>query len=346
MNILLTGSTGHIGQRIVRRLVNDGHNLYLLIRPKSIIRAKEIFHDLKNIQFIEGDIEETDVVKNIFTISNLIEQIDCLIHLAAFYHLEASLKEAYIKNVLGTQNIINLIKKIKNIKYFHYFSTYAVNPLLTGLVSENTLINDDKVFNDHYSKTKNHAEHLVRNIKHSHLKIIIHRPGIIIGDSLTGEIDKIDGAYYFFNFILKLKKLKFLVEKLPGLPMLVHEEALLPIVPVDTLTDWSCRIINCPPDNNLTCYHLIPFPEVKTKEFLEYSMELIGLPIKLIPIPKGEIISPLLPLLRIPKEAALYMNQRAHFDRTQLARDYPELNCPDYKDYLTNIIDAFVGKRS
>ena len=33
----------------------------------------------------------------------------------------------------------------------------------------------------------------------------VYRPGIVVGHSQTGEMDKIDGPYYFFKLIQKLR---------------------------------------------------------------------------------------------------------------------------------------------
>jgi nucleoside-diphosphate-sugar epimerase len=345
MNILLTGATGLIGQRIVRRLSREGHKIYLLVRPQSKSKAIELFSDVPTITYIEGDIEDKDVVKNIYTVSQLLDEIEGLVHLAAFYDLEASLEEAYLKNVLGTQNILHLMSKMKSIKYFHYFSTYAVNPTKSGLVSENDLTENDLLFEDHYSKTKNHAEHLVRRHNLNHIHTVIHRPGIIIGDSNSGVTTKHDGVYFFYDFVRQLKKMNIMRLKIPYLPMLVHENSYLPVLPVDTLTDWSCHIISHPPQENMKTYHLVPTPSIRTKDFLEASMKLLGVPMKLFPLGQVKVITPLLPFLKIPKEAAFYMNQLALFDRTNLEKDYPELTCKTYDEYLPKIIKAYLESK-
>ena len=342
MNIFLTGSTGFIGQRMVRKLDQEGHKIFLLVRPKSRKKAESLFREIPSITYIEGDIEDTDVVKNIYTVSHHIDQIDCLVHLAAHYDLNATLAECYLKNVLGTQNIIHLMTKMKNLKHFHYFSTYAVNPSTLGAVTEDSLTQDDRLFQDEYAKTKNHAEHLVRRHHLSHVKTVIHRPGIIIGNSETGEMDRSDGIYYFFNFIKKIKNINLLKSRLPLLPMLVHENSYLPLLPVNILTEWSCKIISNPPDAPLRCYHLVPNINIRTKSFMEASMEQMGFPLKIFPVKYTKLLAPLLPLVKIPKEAAFYMNQLSVFQRSNLAQDYPTLTCPDFKEYLPVIIGGFL----
>jgi nucleoside-diphosphate-sugar epimerase len=345
MNILLTGSTGFIGQRIVRKLASQGDQLFLLVRPSSKDKAQKIFKDTPNLTFVEGDIEDTDVVKNIFTISKLIDEIECVVHLAAHYDLTSSLKDAYIRNVVGTQNMIYLTSKMQSLKAFHYFSTYAVNPIRQGAVNEDFLIKDHLPFHDEYSKTKNHAEHLVRKLKRPGVQTIIYRPGVIIGDSKTGEMDKIDGPYYFYDFVQTLLKLKDLSSKLPFLPMPIRKNSYLPLLPVDTLTDWCSHIILHPPKADLRCYHMVSEDLIRTKDFLEESMDLMGLSLKILPVKFTRLLAPLLPIMNIPKEAAFYMNQETIFDRSHLSTDYPELKAPSYRQYLPHIIEGYLGRK-
>ena len=35
----------------------------------------------------------------------------------------------------------------------------------------------------------------------------VYRPSIVVGHSMTGEIDKIDGPYYFFKAIQRARQL-------------------------------------------------------------------------------------------------------------------------------------------
>ena len=59
---------------------------------------------------------------------------------------------------------------------------------------------------DHaYFKTKHEAEALVR--KQREVPWRIYRPGMIIGDSRSGHITKVDGPYYFFKALQILRRM-------------------------------------------------------------------------------------------------------------------------------------------
>lgn len=341
MKILVIGGSGFIGNRLVKDLISHNHEIFLLVRPQSRKKVSNAFSNYK-VKIIEGDIEKTDVLSNISSMSEDIDSIECVVHLAALYEIEAGLTDSYMMNVVGTQNVINFIQKMKSIKFFHYFSTYAVNPCSRGTVSEDFLSKGEHAFEDNYSKTKNDAEHLVRRRVPPHISTIIHRPGIIIGDSEQGLMDKHDGPYYFFNFIQKLKTIDLITQRLPFLPLPVSRNSLLPVLPVDVLVKWSSHIIRNAKQGKLKCYHLLPKELVNTKDFLERSLSLMGLSLKIIPINNKLLFKPLFPVLNLPKEIIHYMQQETLFLRTNLERDYPELTAPSFQEYLPRIIDGFL----
>ena len=341
MNILVIGGTGFIGQRLVRSLSERGERLFLLVRSESLEKAKKTFQDLPSITFLNGDIEKTDLLTNLSSAGEVLCEIECVVHLAAVYELDVSFQDAYMKNVIGTQNVLKFLGRLANLKYFHFFSTYAVNQVLKGNILENDLIKENSHFYDNYAKSKNLSEHLVRKKVSKTYQTIIHRPGIIVGNSKTGQRDNDNGPYYFFDFIQNLKKLPLVRDKLKYLPLPVQKASTMPVVPVDVLVDWSTHIILNPKDRELSVYHLIPKTPISTKEFLEQSMKCLSLPLEIICVPKTKIFAPLFRLLSIPKELVFYMEQAASLDRTNLNTDYPELIEPDFQTYLPILIEEY-----
>ncbi len=345
MNILIIGGTGFIGQRLVNSLHASGETLFLLVRPSSLNKAQKIFSHLDNVHFLRGDIDQTDLLSDVGQAAKISEKIECVIHLAATYQLELSPSEAYLKNVIGTQNVLKFLNRLNHLKYFHYFSTYAVNQVLTGTILEEQLISGNSNFYDEYARSKNHAEHLVRKLAPKEIKTIIHRPGIIIGDSKTGERDKNDGPYYFFDFIQKSRKFELLTKKIKLLPLPVEEESLMPVLPVDHLINWCTKIILTPPSRTLTCYHLVPKNKMYTKEFLQASIVLLKSPLKIICVPTEKAFPVIFRFLSLPPQLVFYMKQTAQLDRSLLNQDYPDLGEPIFNDYLPNIIQEFLNKK-
>ena len=342
MNILVIGGTGFIGQRLVRELHRAGQNISLLVRAESQDKARRLFSDLQGISFLRGDIENTDILADVGQATKVTDQIDCVVHMAANYTLDISSTDAYLQNVIGTQNVLKFLPRLKNLKYFHYFSTYAVNQKLTGKFSENDLIDENSPFFDQYAKSKNNAEHLVRKLAPKNINTVIHRPGIIVGDSRTGQRDKEDGPYYFFNFIQETKKFNQLAERVKYLPLPVMPNSLMPVLPVDTLVEWSTRIILAPKERRLSCYHLVPKTKIKTKEFLQHSIDLLGSPLRIVSLPLTPIFPPAFKLLNLPQQLVFYMKYQGEIERVQLEQDYPDLTGPDYKSYLPVLLKSYL----
>lgn len=342
MNILFIGGTGFIGQRLVRKLYSSGQNIFLVVRSESQEKARRMFADLEGITFLRGDIENTDILADVAQVNKAGEQIECVIHMAANYKLDISSKEAYLQNVVGTQNVLKFLPRLKNLKYFHYFSTYAVNQKVEGKFGENDLIGENSSFFDQYAKSKNNAEHIVRKLVPKDISTVIHRPGIIVGDSQTGERDKEDGPYYFFNFINETKKFSSIAERIKYLPLPVMAQSFMPVLPVDTLVEWSSRIILEPKGGQLSCYHLVPKTKIRTKDFLQHSIELLNSPLKIVSLPVTQIFPPAFKLLKLPEQLVFYMKYQGELERKQLDQDYPDLTEPDYKTYLPILLKSYL----
>jgi hypothetical protein len=56
-----------------------------------------------------------------------------------------------------------------------------------------------------YFMTKHESEKIVR--KECKVPWTVYRPAMVVGDSTTGEMDKIDGPYYFFKLIQRMRQL-------------------------------------------------------------------------------------------------------------------------------------------
>jgi thioester reductase-like protein len=84
----------------------------------------------------------------------------------------------------------------------------------------------ERLDNNPYFRTKHESERLVRDECRRPWRV--YRPGIVVGDSRTGEIDKIDGPYFFFKALQRLRRVA------PSwLPTVGIEGGEINIVPVD-----------------------------------------------------------------------------------------------------------------
>jgi hypothetical protein len=77
-----------------------------------------------------------------------------------------------------------------------------------------------------YFMTKHESEKIVR--KECKVPWTVYRPAAVVGDSRTGEMDKIDGPYYFFKLIQRMRQILP-----PWMPSVGLEGGRINIVPVD-----------------------------------------------------------------------------------------------------------------
>lgn len=211
---LITGATGFIGKRLVRSLLMDKQEkVYLLVRRSSFWKIENLIRDLcdefpdaaERLIPIAGDITDPNVVSDSKNRAKVYKEVEHIYHLAARYQLGITREEAEKSNLEGTLYLLDLAKSCRRLKCLHYVSTLAVAGNYQGTWTEEMLI-EGQGFDNHYAYTKFLAETEVRDAM-AEIPIAVYRPGIVIGDSVTGEMDKIDGPYYLLVPFLKIQSL-------------------------------------------------------------------------------------------------------------------------------------------
>ncbi len=228
MKYFVTGGTGFIGRRLVARLLDRGGEVYILSREKrqrELEQAQQLWpQQLQRVHMVAGDIELPDFGLSADALEALSGQIDHVFHLAALYDLGAPAELQQRVNVEGTRNAVAFAERI-GAKKFHHVSSIAAAGLYDGVFRED-MFEEATGLDDPYFRTKHDAEAVVRN--ECSVPYRIYRPGIVVGDSTTGSMDKIDGPYHFFKAIQKTRRL------VPRwMPTIGVEGGRINIVPVD-----------------------------------------------------------------------------------------------------------------
>jgi thioester reductase-like protein len=327
MNLLITGATGFLGKYLIKELVPLYEKVFILTRQNNC----EFFLEYPNVEIVQGDITNLDVLfLNEELRSDFLSSIDHVLHAAALYDLSASYSSAYLQNIVGTQNMLKLMSTMPNLKAFYYISTIAVGDSETFFLEEDQFPKR-KVFSDSYSETKFIAEQLVRNNQTKDYVTRIIRPGIIIGDSVTGIMPKVDGPYFFIN---AFKKYGHLLKYTPFIPLSFNPRAKLPIIPVDHCAKFIGLLIR--KDNFLKAfktYHLISSDCPSLSEFLKDLNIMVGIQTAYIPVRENKIHNSLLKLLGIPKEVLPFMFSKLSYDKTSTLEDLPEMNESTYSSF-------------
>ena len=186
--ILVTGSNGFIGSRVVETLVQYGFgNLRCFVRPSSNIgRLKEMitrFAAQAHIELVPGDLLSRDDCRKAATETTIVY------HLAAGF--DKSFAGAFMNSALGTRNLIDAFLERGEPKRFVNVSSFAVYSNLSlkrgALLDETCPLEDapQERF-DAYGFGKLKQEQIVREYGNKHnLPYVILRPGYVFGPGKT-----------------------------------------------------------------------------------------------------------------------------------------------------------------
>jgi len=228
MSYFVTGATGFIGRFLVSELLRRKGTIHVLVRKDSQKKldaiGRKMGWDMKRIVPVAGDLSAAKCGVSAAQLRALKGKVAHFFHLAAIYDMDADAESQRVANVDGTRHALDLAAGL-DAGCFHHVSSIAAAGLYPGVFRED-MFEEAEGLDDPYLATKHESEGLVRAEKR--IKWRVYRPGMVVGHSQTGEIDKIDGPYYFFTLLKKLRQ-----ALPPWMPVIGLEGGRINIVPVD-----------------------------------------------------------------------------------------------------------------
>src|SRR5437764_1424505 len=362
MAYFVTGGTGFIGRFLIEKLLGRGEAVYVLVRKgsqKKLSALRETSQaSRERVIAVVGDLTKPNLGVSPADIAKLKDKVKHMFHLAAIYDIAASAEAQELANIDGTRNAVQFAESVRA-GCLHHVSSIAAAGLYEGTFREDMFDEAEEL--DHpYFKTKHLAEGIVRDECKRPWRV--YRPGFVVGHSQTGYIDKIDGPYYFFKLIQRMRKM------LPvWVPTIGIEGGRINIVPVDFVAN-ALDYLAHKKGLDRKCFHLTdPAPHrigevlnifAKAPHAPQMTMRINARMFGFIPAPMLYGVASLAPVKRmiravlqdlgIPKDVFQFVNWPTRYDNREAAKalkgsgiDVPQLEtyAPKLWDYWERNLD-------
>jgi thioester reductase-like protein len=310
----------------------------VLARDKFAPEADALLDKLKagdRAEVLVGDVCDMDLGLSSVEYRALSKELTWIHHLAGIYFMGVDEPTMRRVNVNGTRTVLDLARDAARLERLVHWSTTNVSGSRDGTVYEEDLEAGQK-FHNGYERTKYDAEKLVRNAMRA-LPVTILRPSTIVGDSRTGEIDRLDGPYYLMVLI---------ATNASGLrlPILGRGDAPLHVVPIDYVIDAAWHVAHSRGAAGKT-FHLVDPQPLSARAVFDGVAEHAK-----TEKPRGHIPRPIArAVLRTPGLARLgrgpltfldLIDHTVHYDQTNTAQALAgtTIRCPSLADYLPVLV--------
>jgi NAD(P)-dependent dehydrogenase (short-subunit alcohol dehydrogenase family) len=355
MSYFVTGATGFIGKFLVEKLLQREGTVHVLVRKESEHKLEALRQRFpgagERIAPVYGDLSQPLLGIEEGTREALRGNIKHFFHVAAIYDLTASAESQQVANVEGTRNAVQLARDIQA-GCFQHVSSIAVGGKYEGIFRED-MFEEAGDLSHPYFRTKHDSEAVVR--KECKIPWRIYRPASVVGHSETGEIDKVDGPYYSFQTLQRLRK-----ALPPWFPLVTVDMGQFNIVPVDYVVNAMDYIAH-KDGHDGKCFHLTNPDHYSAGEMMNVFAEAAHAPrfglrldtkiFSFLPTSLISTLSKLPPVKRLmetamngigmPVDAAMFFTWNTRFDNrgTEIALAGSGISVPKLPGYAGRLWD-------
>ena len=206
MSYFVTGATGFIGRNLVEQLLEREGTIYVLVREGSHGRLEELRNrwgvDDERVVGIVGDLSQPGSVSPTTTSSACAASRPLLPPRRDLRH------DRRRRVAEGRQHrrhpAHGRARRARSRPAASTWSARSPPPASTRAPGARTCSRRPQNLDIHpYFRTKHESEGVVRDECERPWRV--YRPGIVVGNSETGEMDKVDGPYYFFKLIRRIR---------------------------------------------------------------------------------------------------------------------------------------------
>lgn len=236
--------------------------------------------------------------------------------------------------------MLAVCKNLPQLTRLQYVSTCYVSGRYDGEFGEDVL-ELDQPFRNHYESTKYDAELLVRHAMARGLPATIYRPGIVVGDSATGETQKFDGPYFIAGFL----------KRQPGpvavVPRVGDPDAVrVCLVPRDFVVD-AMDVLSVQERSLGRTYALTDPNPPTAREVVDTFAARLGKKVVWVPLPLAptHALIDRVPgvewAIGLPAEAVDYFASPTTYSTTNTTADLEGtgVGCPPFEEYADRLVD-------
>lgn len=338
---LVTGFPSYTARRMILKLLgaDSKESVFLLALDKHAADAEEFAATLqpaqrKRLTVLIGDVSSMDLGLSGKEYRTLASEITNIHHMAAV-HVGARKEILQQINVGGTRGVLELALECRRLRRFNFWSTVHVSGDRQGVIMEDELACGQS-FRNAYAHSKYAAEKIVRSMSRR-VPSTVYRPGIIVGDSRTGEIDRFDGPYH----------LMVLIAESPvdlQLPLLGRGDAPLHLVPIDYVIDAGYELSRLETAVSKTFHIVDPCPLSARSVYQLVAERAHRKPPKgVLPASVARTLLKLPGLSRLGGTAPSLLEGFAHHvyyncRNTLEAMRQLEIWCPPFETYVDNLV--------
>ncbi len=349
MAILVTGfPTSFLATRVVQKLLerDEDEEVRCVVQARFLERARELRDRLApsaraRLTLLEGDVTALDMGLSGAEYVALASEVTSIHHCAAATYLGVDGQVAERLNVGGVRELLELTdlatrSPAGRFQRLVHWSSALVAGARRGVVREDELA--PTTFRNVVEETRHRGEALVRRAMARGLPVTILRPSILVGDSRTGEIDRLEGPYLLILLMLSAPA------DLP-MPMPSRADVPLNVVPIDYVVDAGITIASDPRSLG-RAFHLVDPRPATARAVFERIASALGRP-----SPRGALPAQLASVvLRTPGLERLAYVPRAFLEQLAVEVAYDDRNtrellqgtsirCPAFEQYVDVMVD-------
>ena len=283
-HLFFTGASGLLGGQLLARLLGQGRQVAVLVRPTATASGRErietvlareeqaLGRSLPRPVVLEGELTAPQCGLSDADLDWMRRNCSAVLHSAASLEFlgKDRAAEPWRTNVDGTRMLLDLTRAA-GIDEFHHVSTAYVCGFSPGPIAEAPSTGSHGFRND-YEASKHEAESLVRSASFLRSPTFF-RPAVIVGDSRTGATSTYHGL------MAMLQLMVVIVRNLPAdetgfrkvdLRLAMTGDEKRNMIPVDWVAEAIARLLADPRARGRTI-HLAPSQPITMRQIIDYT---------------------------------------------------------------------------